>query len=242
MLDHDGGHLAASVVLSHHLYSIFVCRFLLLLVITILFLHILLWWWPRHPQTSNHQDFAFQELKGNIRVFCRYFPSFLSFWRYLTCKFTTQASTIAGGWKGRRGGYQARKYSGLPSSSREFDILLLVLSMSWDHDSVQDEKNLELMKSQQSGAGGANKDLRCVLILTKVWLFVMSIAVCVNDHPNGLKPLLRFPQALLKNSHVTNFCVQVWFWVWSSVWAQDRTSWGLCWALPACSECAGWVS
>ena len=52
------------------------------------------------------------------------------------------------------------------------------------------------MKSQQSGAGGANKDLRCVLILTKVWLFVMSIAVCVNDYPNGLKPLLRFPQAI----------------------------------------------
>ena len=25
---------------------------------------------------------------------------------------------------------------------------------------VQDEKNLELLKSQQSGAGGANKDLR----------------------------------------------------------------------------------
>ena len=35
------------------------------------------------------------------------------------------------------------------------------------HEIVQDEKNMELLKSQQSGAGGANKDLRWVLISTK---------------------------------------------------------------------------
>merc|ERR1719458_2116473 len=28
------------------------------------------------------------------------------------------------------------------------------------HVNIQDEKNMELLKSQQSGAGGANKDLR----------------------------------------------------------------------------------
>ena len=197
MLDHDGGHLAASVVLSHHLYSIFVCRSLLLLVITILFLHILLWWWPRHPQTSNHQDFAFQELKGNIRVFCRYFPSFLSFWRYLTCKFTTQASTIAGGWKGRRGGYQARKYSGWHIYNWAwkiqfytfcwYKIFLFRMRRTW---SCWKASNLGQEEPTRTSGGSYSKQ--------EVWSNWWVASTCLG------------------------LCSQVWFRVWPGVRAQCR--------------------
>ena len=44
----------------------------------------------------------------------------------------------------------------------------------------QDEKNLELMKSQQSGAGGANKDLRWELLSTKVWSNKLVASTCLE--------------------------------------------------------------
>jgi len=69
--------------------------------------------WEESERRRLHN--IIQELKGNIRVFCRLRP-------------------LLG----------AEKEGGE-------DI---------NHVNIQDEKNLELFKSQQSGAGGANKDLR----------------------------------------------------------------------------------
>ena len=83
----------------------------------------------------------------------------LSFFLVIPHLEFSQASTIAGGWKGRRGRHQARKYSGWHSHKWAWKIPFCY----FDDNStcfVQDEKNLELLKSQQSGAGGANKDLR----------------------------------------------------------------------------------